>query len=57
MGLLDGFRVTLRKMNHASDTGEIVTTAYPQHHPAEPGRELGGGHHSENPVTLHRASA
>jgi hypothetical protein len=36
---------------------ERVMAAYSQRHSAEPGCELGGGHHGENPVTLHRALA
>jgi hypothetical protein len=36
---------------------ERVTAAYRQRHSAEPGCELAGGYHGENPVTLHRALA
>jgi NADH-quinone oxidoreductase subunit I len=30
MGYLDGFKVTLKKLNHGSDTGAINTVKYPQ---------------------------
>jgi NADH-quinone oxidoreductase subunit I len=43
MGLLEGFRVTLRKMNHASATGEVVTSAYP--HVKRPKPERFHGRH------------
>jgi NADH-quinone oxidoreductase subunit I len=46
MGLLDGFRVTLKKMNHSSATGEVVTTAYP--HEKRPKPERFHGRHVLN---------
>jgi NADH-quinone oxidoreductase subunit I len=46
MGLLDGFIVTLKKLNHASATGEVVTTPYP--HEKRPKPERFHGRHVLN---------
>ena len=41
MGYLGGFRVTLGKYNHLSDSGKVVTTQYPEHKRAKPVRAHG----------------
>jgi NADH-quinone oxidoreductase subunit I len=46
MGLLDGFAVTFRKLNHASATGEVITDRYP--HEKRPKPERFHGRHVLN---------
>jgi len=41
MGYLGGFRVTLGKYNHLSDSGKVVTTQYPEQKRAKPVRAHG----------------